>query len=47
MIMMAGEYGIVYKAHLFNFKDQDNGLPMDVAVKTVKGMHQFCIHDWS
>ena len=30
---LAGEFGIVYKAHLFN----EQGMPTDVAVKTLKG----------
>ena len=30
---LTGEFGIVYKAHLFN----EHGMPTDVAVKTLKG----------
>ena len=35
-----GEFGLVYKAHLF---DKD-GIPQDVAVKTLKGMCQSMLH---
>ena len=35
-LINAGEYGIVYKAHLTR-----GGLPQLVAVKTVKGKHLF------
>ena len=30
---LTGEFGLVYKAHLFN----EEGIPTDVAVKTLKG----------
>ena len=30
---LTGEFGLVYKAHLFN----EQGIPTDVAVKTLKG----------
>ena len=32
---IVGEFGVVYKAHLVNW--QENQLPQAVAVKTVKG----------